>query len=204
MKLKYLILFLFIINCTSNSSKSNSYQYKIVCQSDGINIRTGPGTHYSKDSSGQLFKGENIYVLEEKKGWLQFRVTPKDVGWSGWVLKRLVTDEIKSSTSTQKQYKNVNPPLKFEFVNTVSYGYTMTGVKVKITNMSGRDIYNAQVTCIAKNKSGQEIDFKKHYVIKSTEGGLGAGGITYFEYVLDANRNAVDYVNFRLNDINYR
>lgn len=111
MKFKYLILLLFIINCTSNSSQPNSYQYKVVCPSDGINIRTGPGTNYSKDPSGQLFKGENIYVLEEKEGWLQFRVTPGDVGWSGWVLKRLVvisnakTSNTKTNTSSYYREK---------------------------------------------------------------------------------------------------
>lgn len=204
MKISWFLTILFILSCSSDFSIQKDYKYKIVCQRDDINIRTGPGTNYSKDSSGQLVKGENIYVLDEKEGWLHFRVTQKDVGWSGWVLKRLVVEEKKSSSSRLKQYKNVNSPLKFEFVNVISYGYSMTGVKVKITNTSGRNIYNAQVTCIAKNKSGQEIDFKKHYAIKSTEGGLGIGGITYFEYVLDVNRNSVDYVNFRLNEINYR
>lgn len=102
MNFKYIILFIFVINCTSLFSQSDSYHYKVVCPNDGINIRTGPGTNYSKDASGQLFKGENIYVLEEKNGWLHFRVTSGDVGWSGWVLKRLVVTNNEKTTNNVK------------------------------------------------------------------------------------------------------
>ncbi len=210
MKLKYLILFIVIINCTSKSSQSNSYQYKIVCPNDGINIRTGPGIDYSKDSSGQLFKGENIYVLEEKDGWLHFRVTPGDVGWSGWVLKRLVVTNNSNSRNTTNADKSeqrdakTQAPLLIDVINSKSYGSTMTGVKIKITNTSGKDINRAEVTCIAKNNSGETIDFMKHYVIKSLDGGLARGDFTYFEYILNVNRNLVNTVHFKLESISYR
>lgn len=205
MKLKYLILLIFLINCTSNSSSSNNYQYKEVCPGDGINIRTGPGTNHSKDTSGQLFKGENIYVLEEKDGWLHFRVTPNDVGWSGWVLKRLIVTNTNTKNTNKRQKTNISSkPLQIDVISSKSYGSTMTGVKIKITNTSGKDIYRAQMTCIAKNKSGEAIDFMKHYVIKSLDGGLSRGDFTYFEYILNVNRNSVNTVHFKIESISYR
>ena len=206
MKLKYIFLFIFIINCTFNSSPPKSYQYKVVCPSDGINIRTGPGTNYSKDASGQLFKGENIYVLEEKDSWLHFRVTPGDVGWSGWVLKRLVVTNTYNPINTNKRQKhNISgKPLQIDVISSKSYGSTMTGVKIKITNISGKHIQRAEMTCIAKNDSGREVDFAKHYVIRSLDGGLANGNTTYFNYVLDVNRNLVSTVHFKIENISYR
>jgi len=62
----------------------------LICPRDGINIRTGPGINYKKDESGTLFEGEKLYILEEKNGWLRFRVTPADMGWSGWVKSSLI------------------------------------------------------------------------------------------------------------------
>jgi len=58
-------------------------------KNDGINIRKGPGTSYGLDPTGQLFQGEKLYILEEKDGWIRFRVTQHDVGWEGWVRKDL-------------------------------------------------------------------------------------------------------------------
>ena len=63
------------------------------CPSDGVNIRTGPGTNFAKDGMGPLTMGEKLYVLEERDGWLHFRVTQSDLGWSGWVKKDLTVTE---------------------------------------------------------------------------------------------------------------
>jgi len=63
------------------------------CPSDGVNIRTGPGTEFEKDGVGPLSMGDRLYVLEEKDGWLHFRVTEADLGWSGWVKKNLTVTE---------------------------------------------------------------------------------------------------------------
>jgi len=101
MKIKYILTLFFILICSTDLSFSKDYKYKVECPRDGINIRIGPGTNYSKDASGQLFKGENIYVLDEKDGWLHFRVTANDVGWSGWVFKRLIVTNNKKSTKTK-------------------------------------------------------------------------------------------------------
>ena len=50
-------------------------------------IRKGPGMDYDRDETGALTTDERIYVLEEKDGWLRFRVTEKDQGWSAWIEK---------------------------------------------------------------------------------------------------------------------
>ena len=80
--------------------KTEKVLYTLICSKDGINIRTGPGTNYSKDETGKTMSGEKFYVLEEKNGWIRFRVTPTDVEWSGWVLKNLVEKEQKKKTKT--------------------------------------------------------------------------------------------------------
>lgn len=58
---------------------------------EAINIRTGPGMNYEQDETGPLWKEEKLYVLEEKDGWIRFRVTPKDAGWSAWIKKDLTS-----------------------------------------------------------------------------------------------------------------
>jgi hypothetical protein len=65
-----------------------------LCRYEGIKIKTGPGENYSDDKSGELLESEKLYVLEEKNDWIRFRVTPDDVGWSGWI-KRDYTRSIK-------------------------------------------------------------------------------------------------------------
>ncbi len=52
-----------------------------------VTSRTGPGTDYPLDSTGEIFPEEPIYVLENRGDWIRFRVSPKDLGWSGWVRK---------------------------------------------------------------------------------------------------------------------
>ena len=100
-----------------------------ICPRDGINIRTGPGTNYKIDQSGQLLEGEKLYVLEEKNGWIRFRVTPKDVGWSGWVKKDLTIpkdqlDSAKEEDAIEKLKESallvrINPQLNEAYVNPV-------------------------------------------------------------------------------------
>ena len=52
-----------------------------------VTARTGPGNDFPLDSSGEIFPEEPIYVLEKRGDWIRFRVSPKDLGWSGWVRK---------------------------------------------------------------------------------------------------------------------
>ena len=70
----------------------DSYLYKVIVPKNGINIRTGPGTNFPIEASGQLVKSETLYVISEENGWLKFRVTEKNIGWHGWVLKKLVVN----------------------------------------------------------------------------------------------------------------
>jgi len=63
-------------------------------------IRIGPGMKYENDDTGALLEDEKLYVLEEKGGWIRFRVTEKDLGWSAWIRKNL-TDSF--SLSPQKE-----------------------------------------------------------------------------------------------------
>lgn len=111
-----------------------------------------------------------------------------------------------TSNSSQSEQRNVKAtqPLSIEIINLRSDSSTMIGVKIKITNTSGKDINSAEVTCIAKNDLGKTIDFMKHHVIKSTEGGLVKGDSTYFEYVLNVDRNLFSNVKFKLEYISYR
>ena len=55
------------------------------CIENGVDISTGAGVNYPKDETGQLNKGDKLFVLEENEQWIKFRVTPEDVGWHGWV-----------------------------------------------------------------------------------------------------------------------
>lgn len=60
----------------------------------GINekyIRTGPGMEYDNDDTGPLLETELLYVLEEKNGWIRFRITKANLGWSAWIQKDLTT-----------------------------------------------------------------------------------------------------------------
>jgi len=57
----------------------------------GIVPRTGPGEDYGFAEGGSLYTDEDLYVFREENGWIGFRVTINDMGWSGWVLKSETT-----------------------------------------------------------------------------------------------------------------
>ena len=91
-------------------------------------------------------------------------------------------------------------------INTVSfgsYGDTMVSVKVKITNNTNKHIKKAEVTCILLDNEQKEITFQKHYVVKSFEGGLEPNKSIYFEYVIDADPNKVQYAKYQIDQIKY-
>ena len=94
--------------------------------------------------------------------------------------------------------------LKFNVVSIKDYGPTMVGVKVKITNLTDKPIHNAQATCILLDANKKEIGFQKHYVIKSTEGGLEPRGSTYFEYVMDGSYDRTEYTSFKVDSLKFR
>jgi len=47
-------------------------------------VWTGPSEDSGRDTGGELTQSETLYVLERRGGWIRFRVTEQDVGWSGW------------------------------------------------------------------------------------------------------------------------
>jgi SH3-like domain-containing protein len=113
-------------NKSSTSDNTGITEIRVPLKS-GINIRKGPGTNYELDESGQLVKGEKIYVIEEKNGWIHFRVTPNNVGWSGWVKKDLTVLESQGVSSKTENDINtfiesgllvkINPQLNEAYVN---------------------------------------------------------------------------------------
>ncbi len=73
--------------------KNDEVLYSFTCVKSGINIRQGPGTIYPKDPIGTTEKGKVFFVLQEKQGWIKFRTTLNDNGWTGWTLKGLVKEK---------------------------------------------------------------------------------------------------------------
>ncbi len=59
--------------------------YTLTCPNNNVDIRIGPGTYYDRDNIGKLMKGVKIYVVEERKGWLRFRLKKDEYNWAGWV-----------------------------------------------------------------------------------------------------------------------
>lgn len=80
-----------------------------VCPKGGINIRTGPGTNYRRDEASPLVKGEKLYVLEEKAGWIRSRVGSKNSEWSGWIKKDLTVSRAQwESIKAEEEKKKIH------------------------------------------------------------------------------------------------
>jgi len=65
--------------------QSNLLDYSASCNSNEVNIRTGPGAQFEIDPIGKLMQGITVFVVEEKNSWARFTITPNDESWSGWV-----------------------------------------------------------------------------------------------------------------------
>ena len=76
-------------NIDSKNSKSNSEksQEVRVCSIKIQTVRNAPGSDSPVSSSIKLSKGQEIYVMEERNGWLKIRTTPDDRGKYGWIKK---------------------------------------------------------------------------------------------------------------------
>lgn len=59
--------------------------YTVTCPKNKVDIRTGPGVQYKLDPIGKLMKDVELYVVEERNGWLRFRLMKDSFDWSGWV-----------------------------------------------------------------------------------------------------------------------
>ena len=65
-----------------------SILYTLTCSKNNVLIRIGPGTYYDKDNIGKLMKGIKLLVVEERNGWLRFRLKEDEYNWAGWVRKK--------------------------------------------------------------------------------------------------------------------
>lgn len=90
--------------------------------------------------------------------------------------------------------------LRFDTVSLKDYGPDMVGVQFKVTNISGRAIRNAQVTCLLRGADGREFAFQRHYAIKS-DAGLAPGASTYVQYVIDAARGSIKSIDYHVEAI---
>ncbi len=96
-------------------------------QYKGINekyIRAGPGMEYQNDDTGELLEADPLYVLEEKDGWIRFRVTEKDLGWSAWIRKDLTVKTISDKQAKlQRLHQWVQEGLAEGVFHTVNIEY---------------------------------------------------------------------------------
>jgi hypothetical protein len=90
--------------------------------------------------------------------------------------------------------------LRFDIVSTEDYG-AYVYVKVEITNVSQKRVDKANVTCVLYDKTGKEIGFQTHYVVKSREGGLAPGATTYFTYIVNGDYSRTARVGFNVKSI---
>lgn len=144
-------------------------QYETRIVTEAVNVRAGPGANYEKDEGGPLIRGEKVYVLEEKDGWIRFRVTPKDVGWSGWIKK--------DYTVTPEQYA-AEPPLKIEdwkWKNESTLGWIIITGYVK--NQSYETFPYARIIITAKDENGNWLGNGDAYLDPET---IGPGGTSNF------------------------
>jgi len=66
---------------------ARQFQEVRVCSKKFPVVRSGPGPDYPESASSSLKKGQELYVVEEKNGWVKVRTTPDDRGTDGWIKK---------------------------------------------------------------------------------------------------------------------
>ncbi len=148
-----------------------------------------------------LYDNDKMYLLKQI-ALAKKRIKKRSINESHQetIDKKELQEENFNKTVSEK---NVNP-LSIKVIKTNGIGNNMVEVQIKITNTSGKDIHNSQVSCILMSASGKILDFKKHYVIKSLDGGLKTDASTYFEYILDANPDLVKSAEFKIESIKYK
>jgi SH3-like domain-containing protein len=89
--------------------QSDEILYTAVCIKANVNIRKGPGTTFEKDLLGPLSKGRKLYVVEERSGWIRFKLST-DKSWTGWILGKFVIDESKKQVQEKPAKAVVEEP----------------------------------------------------------------------------------------------
>lgn len=77
-----------------------------VSNNDGVNVRTGPGINFDILESGQLVKGEKLYVIKDSIQWIRFSLIPNDTTWTAWVKKDLTVS--KTNWDLEKYMEEIN------------------------------------------------------------------------------------------------
>ena len=174
---------LFFLNIFSQTARINV---------DDEVLRDGP----NGKKIGTLMKNVEINQVEKEGNWVKISV-------QGWVWKQAI-EAGQVAEKKEEIIKESASPLEFEIIKTQPIGEKTTEVQVKIKNVSTKVIDSAEVTCKAMDKAGETIEFKKHLVIKRSEGGLNRQDETYFTYLLDVDYYEVDSFSFRLGMIEYK
>ncbi len=178
-----IISVIFFLNIFSQTARINV---------DDEVLRDGP----SGKKIGTLMKDVEVEQVEKEGNWVKISV-------QGWVWKQAI--EVGQITEKKEEIiKESASPLAFEIIKTQPIGDNTTEVQVKIKNVSTKIIDSAEVTCKAMNKAGETIEFKKHFVIKKSEGGLNRQDETFFTYLLDVDYYEVESFSFRLGKIEYK
>lgn len=92
-----------------------------VSKNDAVNVRTGPGINFDIDVTGQLMKGEKLYVIKDSIQWIKFSAVPNDTSWTGWVKKDLTVS--KANWDLEKYMEELNKiqkDLGFNLIDNVS------------------------------------------------------------------------------------
>lgn len=72
----------------------------LVVEADILNVRSGPGTTFSR--VGQVKRGQEFVVLEEKNGWYKIKLVSGTTGWS-------TGDYVKIGSSNQGEVPKISP-----------------------------------------------------------------------------------------------
>ncbi|GEM_PF-4033029 len=155
-------------------------------------LRDGP----NGKKIGTLMKGVEVDQTEKEGNWVKISV-------QGWVWKQAIEFGQVEEKEKDNAIESASP-LEFEIIKTQPIGDRTTEVQVKIKNVSSKIIDSAEVTCKAMNKAGETIEFKKHFVIKKSAGGLNRQDETFFTYLLDVDYYEVESFSFRLGAIEYK
>lgn len=92
-----------------------------VSKNDAVNVRTGPGTNFDIDDTGQLMKGEKLYVIKDSIQWIKFSAVPNDTSWTGWVKKDLTVSKVNWDLEKyMEEINKIQKDLGFTLIDNVS------------------------------------------------------------------------------------
>jgi len=138
-------------------------------------IRTGPGMNYANDETGSLMKDEKLYMLDEKNGWIKFRVTSQDEGWSAWVEKSLTISLKEVQAAREAKFGKAPSPSSWDGSVRCVEGYLTKTLKdpdslkfEQWSNVYYNDDAGWTVKCDfrAKNSFGAYERYVKWFVIQ--------------------------------------